>query len=145
MALAALTACSSARMSIPVQQVGTFNAAERVFPSEATLVVHDQQSWLNLWSQMARNRVPTPPAPAVDFTQNMLLVAAAGDRPTGGFSVAITEVTQVGGGLAANVTVTSPGSNCVVTQAITSPVQVVSIPRSNMAVNFQVRQEIRNC
>jgi protease stability complex PrcB-like protein len=57
----------------------------------------------------------------------------------------ITEVTQVGGELAANVTVTSPGPSCVVTLAITSPVQVVSIARSDMAVRFQTKQEIRNC
>jgi hypothetical protein len=85
MAVAVLTACSSARTSIPLQQVGNFGAAEGVFPSESTLVVRDQQSWLNLWTQMAGNSVPTPPAPAVDFTQNMLLVAAAGDRSQAAF------------------------------------------------------------
>jgi hypothetical protein len=143
--LTVLVACSAAQMSIPLTQLVTLNAANNAFSSQTTLVVRDQESWQELWSRMNATISPAPPVPAVDFSKDLVLVAAAGTRPTGGFSVAITNAAESGGEVIVNATITSPGRNCIVTQALTSPVHAVTMARRDAPISFQVGQEVRNC
>lgn len=141
-----LTACSAAQMSIPLTQLVTLNAANNVFTSQTTLVIRNQESWQELWSRMNATILPAPPpVPVVDFTKEVVLVAAAGTRPTGGFSVAITSAAESGSEVVAKATVTSPGRNYIVTQALPSPVHAVTGARREAPIRFQVRQEVRNC
>lgn len=143
--LTVLTACSAAQMPTPLTELARLNAATNAFASETTLVIRDEPSWQALWSRMNADRSPASPLPAVDFAKDTVLVAAAGTRPTGGFSVAITDAAESGGEVIVKATITSPGPGCIVTQALTSPVHVASIPRRDGPVKFQLKREVHNC
>jgi len=136
--LVLLTACGASAPQIPVVHLTSLNVAYQVFPSETMQVVRDQQSWQTLWAQMTANQIPAPQLPAVDFTKDMVLVAAAGTRPTTGYSISITDATESYAGVTVNVTITSPGSNCAVGNLVTSPVDVATIERQDGAVRFVV-------
>ena len=141
--LVLLTACGASAPQIPVVHLTSLNVGYQVFPSETMLVVRDQQSWQSLWSQMTANQFPAPQLPAVDFTKDMVLVAAAGTRPTTGYSVSITDATESSGGVTVNVTITNPG--CVVSDLVTSPVDVATIARRDGTVGFVVTRKTHNC
>jgi len=93
-------------------------------------VVRDAASFTKLWAEIHAGRSPAPAPPAVDFAREMLVVAALGTRPSGGFSVAVTRVVARGEALDVTVLESCPAKDAMVTMALTQPVQVVRVARA---------------
>jgi hypothetical protein len=74
----------------------------------------------------------------------MVLAAALGTRPTSGFDVAIDAALD-GATLRARVTETRPGMGCMTTQALTSPVALVRVPRTDAPVEWSDRVVTHDC
>jgi hypothetical protein len=70
-----------------------------------------------------------PAAPTVDFSKNEVLAVFDGSHGTGGYAVKVTNV--VDSGLSRTVTVEhdTPGKGCVVSDAVTSPYEVVLVSK----------------
>jgi translation elongation factor EF-1alpha len=83
--------------------------------------------------------------PLPDFSGSMMVAVAAGTKPTGGYAIEITRIIETTNEVRVMATETSPGENCIVTQALTSPFHVVKIPRIDKEVKFTIESEIRNC
>jgi hypothetical protein len=110
-----------------------------------TQVIRTQAEWETLWRWItARGSQPHVP-PAIDFDRDMLLAAAMGTRPSGGYSIEIDRVAEGETELIAHVVRTSPGSRCGVTAALTQPVDVVSVPISPKPVRWVFRDQVRDC
>ncbi len=103
------------------------------------LVVRDQDAWEAAWQQLTANTMPSTSAPEVDFGAHMLIVAAMGSRPTGGFVVSVDGVHVSDAGIFVTVLETAPGPGCAVTLAFTAPAVVVRIPRNPAEVTFVER------
>jgi hypothetical protein len=109
------------------------------------LVIRDLEQWQSIWSEAMRGRgTPTAP-PAVDFNRYMVILAAMGTQRTGGHEISIEEVHREGKHIVVTVRQVSPGPGCMTTQVLTSPVDIVQVPKSDEAVTFVERQEIQNC
>jgi hypothetical protein len=52
-------------------------------PDSVRLVVRGQRDWEDVWSRATSRRADPPPLPEVDFSQDMVLIAAAGQMATG--------------------------------------------------------------
>jgi hypothetical protein len=105
------------------------------------MVIRDANAWAQLWSELGAGERPD-----VDFTQNVVVVVAAGQRSTGGYGIAVNEVTQADGQLIIGVVETTPGPNCITTAAATQPADVVVIPvAAPRGWSFLERKEIRAC
>jgi hypothetical protein len=50
------------------------------FPDSARVAVRDLATWQSVWAQATADQPTPPPLPQIDFEQEMLLVAAAGQR-----------------------------------------------------------------
>lgn len=111
----------------------------------ARFVVRTADEWTVLWNRIVANHGPTPPVPAIDFEKEMLLVAAMGTRNTGGYSIQIEAVDKDSSAITASVRSRSPGNNCITTQALTAPVDIVRIPRSDLPVQFVEEHIVTNC
>lgn len=114
-------------------------------PDSARLVIRNRDEWADIWSRIVSNHGPTPPAPEIDFSREVVLVAAMGTRSSGGFSIAITNVAEEAGGLVATVVSTSPGPTCGTTAALTAPVDIVRVSRPSVAVRFVEQQAVHDC
>jgi protease stability complex PrcB-like protein len=114
------------------------------FTSPERAVLRDAGAWQAFWSRMNAGLDPAPEAPAIDFAHEMVLAAALGTRPTGGYDVAI-EAALDGASLHARVTETRPGMGCMTTQALTSPVALVRVPRTDAQVAWSDRVQTRDC
>ena len=114
-------------------------------PDARRLVIRTSVEWNALWEEVTQNRMPKPPPPEVDFEQYMVIVAAMGSRPTGGYTVTVDEVNQGQGQLLAEVRETSPGPTCMTTQALTAPVTAVRVVRSEGRVTFVEVQDQHDC
>jgi protease stability complex PrcB-like protein len=105
------------------------------------LVIRDANAWANFWSELG-----VGDRPAVDFTRDMVVAVAAGQRPTGGYEIAVDRVRQADGELTVEVVETAPGPNCVTTASLTQPVDVVVIPAlTARSWSFVERKEVRGC
>jgi hypothetical protein len=93
------------------------------------LVIRDDASWGNVWSQLVDGTSPAPAVPAIDFARDVVIIAAMGARSSGGYAIGIDEVRSLAGNAWISVTEQSPGERCVVTEAFTFPIAIAVVPR----------------
>jgi hypothetical protein len=72
----------------------------------------------------------------IDWSKQMLVVVSAGPKPTGGYSVTITDAKMEKGTLKIQYVLKSPGPGDIVTQAFTHPSQVILLPKFAGKVEF---------
>jgi PrcB C-terminal len=105
------------------------------------LIIRDANAWAAFWSELGVGQ-----RPAVDFTKDMVVAVAAGQRPSGGYEIQVHRVTQQGGELTVEVQETAPGPNCMTSASLTQPVDVVVLPSVNIrSWSFLEQQEVRGC
>lgn len=105
------------------------------------LVIRDANAWARFWAELGVGERPD-----IDFTQNLVVAVAAGQRPSGGYEIAVQRVSQTNGALSIEVQETSPGPNCMSSSALTQPVDVVVLPSVNTrGWSFIEHQEVRGC
>ena len=156
LALAATASCNGQQApSVGGPSAQTSPAASRPIPIEETYtgideelrtLVRTQQEWEDLWSRLAANRIPRPAPPPVNFSEEVVVVAAMGTRPTGGHAIRIDSVRYEKDTLWVDVTSVIPGPTCMTTQALTAPVAAVAVERRpNVTGRFIDREEILDC
>lgn len=110
------------------------------------LVIRDAGSWQSVWNRIHASRTPMPSVPQIDFAREMIVVAAMGSRPTGGYTLLLEQANEdPADGIVVSVRSISPGRNCVVTLALTAPVDIARLPLHAGQVRFFERSETKNC
>jgi uncharacterized membrane protein len=97
------------------------------------VLVRTDEEWRALWAVHAG---PDADAPAVDFATVMVAAAFAGEKPSAGYTLDITRVDPVAGGVRLVVDEQRPGPGMVAAQIITSPFHIVSLPRAAGEVSW---------
>jgi hypothetical protein len=92
------------------------------------IAARDQESFDRVW-KMAHGAQEIA-APEIDFSKEYIVAVFAGQKPSGGHAIAVTKVEDVGDERVITVTLTAPGANCVVTDMLTSPYQLIRVPAS---------------
>ncbi len=113
--------------------------------TQQRLVVGDSGTWQQVWASIWRRLSPEPPLPQVDFGSEIVVVAAMGERLTGGFTILIDSASETTVGMSIRIRSISPGAGCATTQALTQPVDVARVPRRGGAVAFDERTETQEC
>lgn len=103
----------------------------------------ESQSQLNeLWTYLQA----TPGSvPSINFDKEEVLVVFDGTHTTGGYSIAVDQITEKDGVRMVHVVRTSPGTNCVTTEGVTSPYQVVVVSKTDIALSHEDQSVVRNC
>ncbi len=91
----------------------------------AVELLTNEGDWRRVWNVLSNGR----PAPDVNFTTQAVIVVFQGQRPTGGYAVALRGIRRDGTVLAVSVDERVPASGGVTTQVLTSPFVAVSIAR----------------
>ena len=143
-----LSACGDSptgpRESLPVTRIqqGFFSAA----PSRERLVIRSQSRLAQVWPVINPGSPLSlpPPPPTIDFSKEMVIVAFAGAKPSGGFCVTVEAA--AGDTKTIEVTVRSVGPipENTILPVVTHPFDVVRVPRRD-DVEFIERSEIGNC
>lgn len=110
----------------------------------ARLVIRDRETWTGVWLR-ASGPAPSRPLPQVDFDQHMIIFAAMGLQPSGGYEITIERLYRRGEDIYAVVEERSPGRGCAVTLALTAPVTAALVPRTGGRVHFIERTRVRHC
>jgi hypothetical protein len=115
------------------------------FGEPARLVVRDSEQWADVWARTFVARSEVPQRPAIDFSKEMVLVAAQGAQGSGGYDISIDRVAPRNGAIAVDITSTSPDQRCGTLAVITSPVMMVRIRQSTSHVQFIEHVRVMRC
>jgi hypothetical protein len=108
-------------------------------------VIRDSTAWRQLWDRINRPFVPAPALPPIDFGREMIVVAALGSRPNGGYDVVIEGAEQDSAGIEISVRVASPAAGCPVATAITQPIDLARVPLTDQPIRFRERDVVVSC
>ena len=150
-AVLAMSACSSpSSPSTPLSLTRfrpepTSFLANSGYDQPLTLAIHDRDTWARTWNDIHSRLSPAPALPEIDFTKEMVLVAAIGSRPSSGFQVVFTGATETGDVVTIDVESRTPGPTCVMLPVVTAPVDLARIPRRNGAIVFRSTPKVVNC
>lgn len=125
-------------------------------PAYFTIRTKDQ--WLDWWSakitlpaslqipsQPAESTAVRPPPPEIDFDHYSVLVASSGAKLGTGNSVAFIAIFRNPTGITASVEETAQRGSCVISTAVSIPVAIALIPRTDEPVKFHVSSAVAEC
>jgi hypothetical protein len=116
-----------------------------IFPSDKALrlVIKSRDEFSNFWKQLTA-RVPpgngVPPPPEIDFSKEMVVVAAMGERPTSGYWTIIDGACEVDGQVEVFVSNVEDVSCAGQFQSVTHPADAVRLPQTDLPVVFRESQ-----
>lgn len=127
---------------LPVTRIlqGAFSSAE----TSQRLVVRSETELTAAWTTMFRNFSDPPPLPSVDFSREMVIIALAGSKPSGGYCILVQAAAAKTGRAEITVRSIGPNPSSALLPVITNPYDVVRVPRREI-VTFTELSEIGNC
>jgi hypothetical protein len=93
---------------------------------QTNYAVYAPDAFTDIWTKIGK----PPPPPKIDFNKQDVIAVFAGQQPTGGYSIKIQKIVDGAGKRIVSILLTKPGKNCVTTDAVTAPFDVVSVSAS---------------
>lgn len=115
------------------------------FDAPALLVIRDSAGWSDAWQTIHERTSPVPALPPIDFSAEVVLLVALGERNSGGHDILILSAAERGDTVVVRVRETSPGSGCITTGALTQPMDLARLPRPGSAVAFRAEAVVHHC
>jgi hypothetical protein len=126
--------------AVQIRRIGQYSQSGITAPER--LVIGDDSSYARFWSTLAVGG----DRPPVDFARDVVVAVAGGQRSTGGYSIAVDRVTRSGAGVSVDVVQTTPGAGCIMSQALTQPVDVVVVAAADAKTwSFSERSAEQGC
>lgn len=115
-----------------------------LFPTEKSfrLVIKNRDEFSDFWKRLTARVEPAnvPPMPEVDFSKEMIVISAMGQRPMSGYWTFIDGACEVDGQIEVFVSNVDDARCSGGFQVLTSPADAVLIPRSDLPVVFRETQ-----
>lgn len=83
--------------------------------------------------------------PPVDFESDGVIAVFMGERATGGHAIQVERVARRDQELLVDVVLQTPGPECMTTQALTQPYQLVLVPQAAPRAIFAARTAVNPC
>ncbi len=135
-ALLVATACrsTSEQPEIAFERVMSSQVGFSMQPKNAVIRSDEE------WREICKLNSPgmEPPTLKVDWSNSMLIVVGLGERPSGGYGVAIDSVTRQGSHWIVRARETRPAPGSLQATIVTSPFDCVRTPRFDGRVSFTV-------
>lgn len=110
------------------------------------LVIRDLETWRSVWNRLYDGSTPVPALPDIDFSKEILVVAALGERGSSGYIIVFEgAVENDAGGADVIVRSLSPARNCATLTVLTQPVDIAKIPLKYSLVRFVERKGTAIC
>jgi len=86
------------------------------------------------------------PVPFVDFEAHDVLAVFEGERPSGGYDISVVSVMDNGDGtVTVSILHEEPGNTCMTTSVITSPFELIVVPKSDAKIIREDLTTTREC
>ena len=91
------------------------------------------------------NITPLPEIPDVDFGQRTVIGAFMGEKNAGGYDIHVDSIERNNDDALINIILTSPGPDCIIAVTITSPYEIVSVPKIKGTAIFSETAQTSDC
>lgn len=81
----------------------------------------------------------------VDLHRNTVIAAFMGERPTSGYNIRAVQAVETAERVKMPVNLIEPGSTCAVTMAVTSPYQIVMLPKTGKMIQIEEQKTVQHC
>ena len=125
--------CGLAAIGVPVKFTTIDRGQQSNIDDAREVTVRTAAEWTALWKLHAGER----PRPAVDFSKSTVMGVFLGSRPTGGYDVEITGIEKEGSDLIVTWREQRPERGAMLSQVLTMPFHLVSIPKHTGPVKFK--------
>lgn len=116
------------------------------FKTPRNLVIRNEADFRAFWRALHDNDPSPPPLPNIDFSQETVMAALLGTKPSGGYIIEIEEIIPNADAPArVRIEVTVPGGSCGVTGALTSPYHVIKVEGTGLNFTFADERVRRTC
>lgn len=115
------------------------------FENPTTKVIVTQQELEIIWKQAWSRFSDVPQLPTIDFSKNQVVLIALGAKNNGGYSLEIEKITESKKEFTVNYFETKAGENCMTTQAIVFPFELIEIEKTAKKVVFNSSEKIVDC
>ena len=133
----------SSNEKIPLEIVmdGTYAAID----AKKEVLITGNEEYQALMIEVYKNLDQMPRIPVVDFTKNSLVAVFLGSKPSGGYFAGIDNIMESSKTLEVNVTETTPGKNCMVSDVLTAPYVIVKIPKTEKKAVYKYKTIAKDC
>ena len=129
------------RIPFEVIHEGSYSAIS----DKRELIIYNEKEYQALMNDVYKNLDQMPKIPVVDFKKNSLVAVFIGSRSSGGYLVKIDSIIEASIYLVVSITETTPGKNCIVTDALTAPYVIVKIPKIEKKAEFKTKKTEKDC
>lgn len=123
----------------PVPFVNVMQGTDSKFVEAVNVVISDPASWVEYWNMI--NKDPNRPLPEIDFSKNVLILAAQGSSTGERNMIEIKNVNESKDTIEVEIESTIPSDSCPLLPGETSSFQLVSIPKTDKAIDFNTSQD----
>jgi hypothetical protein len=117
------------------------------------LVVRDREAWVDVWKRIhavdpyRRPYPEPPPLPEIDFSREMVVVAAMGQRPSSAYAIVIDGAYAYERNYRLEIAVRSIENRkgCGAFTMMTAPIDIVRLPKTNRSVIFRETEVVPDC
>lgn len=83
--------------------------------------------------------------PNVNFEEKTVIAVVMGQKPSGGYAVTLKQLEVRSDSIEFMVEETIPGNNCITTQALTNPYQIIAIGKTEKEIKFVGNTVVSEC
>ena len=112
------------------------------YPRRQGLVISSLMDWEALQPQLEADLFSQPELPNLDFSQSILVIVFAGEKPSGGYTIQVKRIIQTDQEVVVYVTETKPARDQLAITQITYPYQIVILPRTTLPVHFKFEAQV---
>ncbi len=102
------------------------------FDQEEYLFIANQQEFLSTWNRAYGSQLTVPSLPSIDFERETLVAVFLAEKPSGGYSIDVQDVSLEDGDIYINMQKLEPAAGLITTQALTSPWVFVRVLRGDI-------------
>jgi len=111
----------------------------------ARLVIRDRDEFNKFWQELFRSISHKPALPEIDFSREMIIVAAMGQQPSSGYEVIIDSACEVDNRFEVLVRSTNFLKCGLQLGVVTEPVDIVRLPKTVLPVTFREIEVTSDC
>ncbi|HID50012.1 MAG TPA: protease complex subunit PrcB family protein [Chromatiales bacterium] len=138
-ALALASACASPpvnKQPVPFTTLARGSYCEVTRP--AAHVIRNHAELETFWDMLGPDKQKVPD---IDFNARTILAIFMGEQASGGYAIRIDRIVQTPEEVIVEVRKTTPAKGSAVSMALTRPYILVSIPRTELPIEFQYQTE----
>lgn len=124
--------------TLPVTFKRVTRGTRSAFIQQSAIVATSDRAFADILARITPDELIKAP----NFAHEMAVAVFLGERLTGGFQLRVTNVTETDGVLTVEGVETIPNLRCAVTQSLTQPFDIISVPRQGGSVLLVVTREV---